>query len=463
MAWMMGALVVTALSGNVYAQTAEEPSKNKGTEELEASPNADDPEEVSLDDASMKERQVAQVRPAGARTGNLAAAEEDEEDKVEEEEELPDKIPARVPWRGTAASWGHNATATAIGWGKDYQSKAYLNYNQTFNLGLNYFVIDKPKWSLAVAAAPSVGVELTNSNSTTLLHEPQFQDLPTSVVYRRTLYSHDELPIATGLVLNGTVLWGTSPQSLGTGTYFNTSPRLTVWQALPLLPKDASPVLNSIVIGGSFRWDHRFGKAAYPVNDELDRPRMNTNNEPIVSDVLAFNRLAPDALRQSVFLFMQENFGPTQLVLVSGFGFSQSYRGTPSNGNDGVPDVCITTGCISEEEIDANGLEDKTSIDFGYSFFVQAQFFPMAEWGLSAFYANAVNQLGPDGRRQNVFGSPQGGQVGASLIVSFDAIYEGIIGPRRNSPFVLVAKNDKKKRRDDRDEKVQDKLATTGL
>ena len=66
----------------------------------------------------------------------------------------------------------------------------------------------------------------------------------------------------------------------------------------------------------------------------------------------------------------------------------------------------------------------------------------MAEWGVNMSYAHVASQLATDGTRRNLFYGPSA-QFSAGLVLSIDAIYESIRGPRRKNPFVLVAKNQK--------------------
>ncbi|MEQ9320454.1 MAG: hypothetical protein RIF41_14910, partial [Polyangiaceae bacterium] len=218
----MGALALATVTGNVYAQDADgEPREDDVSGDALSEKELTDADKEAL----KKGDNVAQAGgQAGNRQGNRQGGTDDEPDEVDEPEEIPNSIPARVPWRGTAFNWGHDFTTSAVGIGADFQGADFQTYTQTFSLGLNYFVIDQEKWSLALNTGPSVTVELTDSATTTTQREPQMNDLPLSVVYRRRLYSHDELPIATGLVLNARVLAPTSPGSYNTGTYLTTSP-----------------------------------------------------------------------------------------------------------------------------------------------------------------------------------------------------------------------------------------------
>src|SRR5690606_23307776 len=106
-----------------------------------------------------------------------------------DEEQEQKKAPPRLPWRGTAISWSHAVTTSALGIGEDFQSTAHQQYIQTVGLGLNYFLIDEDVWSLAIATGPSFSVEMTNSGATTTEREPWFNDLNSAVVFRTRFFS----------------------------------------------------------------------------------------------------------------------------------------------------------------------------------------------------------------------------------------------------------------------------------
>lgn len=361
---------------------------------------------------------------------------------VEEEKEVETRGPVRLPWRGTGFGWDHSATTAAVGVGGDYISDNFHQYTQTFSLGLNYFVVEQDKWSLAVSASPSVSVELTNSDSTTTQHEPWFNDLPVAAIYRRRLYANDELQLYTGMSLNGSVLLPTSPASYNAGTYFTTSPRLVVFQSIPILGKDAKH-FQSFALGVSVRWDHRFGAADNAINPDLDRPRMDARGSTFISDDLTFNRFAENSLRQGAFVFFSEDVVGTTLQFFASLGLNQNFLPALS---DPSCDVQLQTGCVD--------VKSQTAFtQYGYSFATGFTWFPMSEFGVYLNYANGGGQLGPDGQRRNVFYNPNA-QFSTGIALGLDAIYENLTGWRRKDPFFLVAKDERKKR-------VEKKLPTT--
>jgi hypothetical protein len=430
------------------------PSKAKEAKAKQSESLPDQSADESDTDAQAKTSPAAgrQVAQAGGRRGGGPASESP--DQAEEDEERGKKLPARVPWRGTAFAWDNSATTSAMGLGGDFQSTAHQQYVQTFSLGLNYFVIDQDNWSVAVAATPSMSVEITDSNTTTRQREPWFNDMPVGVAYRRRLHSDPDHSLATGLVLIGNVILPTSPGSYNAGTYLTTSPRAIIWQAIPILGKD-SPVLKSIAVGASFRWDHRFGRSITPEQEGLAQPRqsMAASSSPSdAGDALTFNRFARDNVRETFWVFLGEEIGPTQLQMFGAFIFGQRFQPefTQCQPNSNV--LTLEEGeCIDVSGAGQPGGGDP-SVQYDYGFAIGLTFFPVPELAISAGYANVGGQLGEDGRRRNIMYSPYA-QFSAGLALSLDAIYEVITGPRRESPFFLVAKNNQKEQKNGTEER----------
>ncbi len=346
------------------------------------------------------------------------------------------KAPARLPWRGTGLSWDHSATTSLVGIGRDVQSVAHEQYVQTFSAALSYFVIDQEKWSVALGVSPSFSVEVTNSGDTTTRNEPWLNDLPVSAVYRRKLYVNEEKELYTGMSLNGTVILPASPASYSAGTFLTTSPRLAVFQTVPIFGQSAKH-FQSVTIGASVRWDHRFGKADIAVNEDLNMPRMDARGSTFLSDALSFNRFADNSLRQGVFVFLSEDIVGTTLQFFGSMGLNQNFL---PNLPDSACDVQLQTGCA---DVKTQG----TFTQYGYGFAGGFTWFPTAELGLYLNYANGGGQLGPNGERRSVFYNPNA-QFSVGLALGVDAIFEALTGPRRKDPFFLVAKNDEKKRLD---------------
>lgn len=457
-----GLLVLTAgltFAGVAAAEDDAATAKNDATADAAPSPEANKPQKAKTGDGADEKaksdtdgnKKTAQLQGSTS-TQNTSGRGTAVSETPDEEEQAAKKAPPHVPWRGTAVGWDHTVTASALGIGDDFQSDSHQQYVQTFSLGLNYFVIDEEVWSLAVATGPSVSVELTDSGSTTTRNEPWFNDLNSAVVLRARLFSDKDSGYATGMIFNHTLLYPTSPASAASGTIITTSPRVMNWHSFPLLPKSVSPVLNSVLLGASVRWDHRFGLATTAVNDDLQRTRQNAQGNTFASDQLSFGQLTQDTLREGFFLFFSEDLGPTNLQLFASWSFNQTYQPELGGSPNANCVVELDTGCVADSGTHNDEVIGETpNWQHGYGFAVGLSFFPMPEWGLNVAYANSTNQLGPDGQRRSPFYSPNA-QFSAGIVVSIDGIYEAIVGPPRDSNFVLFSKNEpqKKKKNDEK-------------
>jgi hypothetical protein len=339
---------------------------------------------------------------------------------------------AWVPWRGTAFGWSNDVTTTALGIGRDNIGSEGESYSMGFGLTLNYFVVDEKEFRLRVTTSLGVDTELTDGGTVTQ-REPQLRDLPLTIAGSGKLFSvaaSDDGMWALGFIPNYTTIFGTSPASQGRGVYATLSPRLLTYLNFPVLGAD-SPHLQSIFSGISVRYDRAITRATTPTNPDLNIPRKDPSNLTFLSDQLGGGRLGENSFRVGGFLFLQEQFGPVQFQFFGGPSWNMTFL----NEFDAVPCVAIATGCV-EVAADPNAPNYRVSAGFAAGVSV----YPSAEWGVDFSYSNNTLQLGEDGKRRDIFYSPDA-SFSATLIVSIDGIYEGLVGPRRDQPVVIFGKN----------------------
>jgi len=373
----------------------------------------------------------------GSKSGEAEQASKEGGEEDQAESVKSDRLPPRVPWRGTSLKWEHAVTAQTIGVGQDYQSSSGDIYQMAWALALNYFLVDQDDWRLQLTATPGFSVELTNSDWTTTEREPLADDLPLIATLGATLYkSADSAFVTAGSAALG-VIFPTSPTSYHIGTYLNTQAKLGISQAFPLAG-EKSPIFPSFAIGLSGRWDHRFGKAETAVSGDLQRPRTAGDNTTFLSDQLSFGVLADNTLREGISLSFPHQWSTVELDLFGSFSFAQAFRNSlPSNDCE----VVLATGCVTAQRD-----PDARTSSNGEGFTVGLTFFPVPEAGLSIAYANSTGQLGPDGQRRDIFYSPDAMFV-ADIYLSIDAIYERLTGPAREGSYVLAQDNKRKERR----------------
>lgn len=306
---------------------------------------------------------------------------------------------------------------------------------QSFSWVLNYFLVDLERFKLRVAVSPGFEVELTNSNTTTNLNEPQLYDLPVSVVGSFPLYQKTGSLWYTGVLTNLTVLFPLSEVSQGSGLYLTTSPRLLLFQSFPLFGADAA-FLKGFSVGLSGRWDHNFSEAEFPVNGRIGRQRQGYNGNTFTDDALAGDPLAHDSLRWGAFVFLDEEVFSNPLWINGSFSMGNDYLYSPDE------DYCRI---VAGECIVPGGVVDPATVRTRTALGISATYFPLPELAVTMAYANVSGLIGPGGNIQNPLFSPSGARFSASLGIAIDAFYERLTGPKRKDPYLLVGQ---KKQRD---------------
>ncbi len=343
------------------------------------------------------------------------------EDNAERE-----KVKARVRWRGTAFMWSHEATTSAVGVGSDFQSTSHQVYTQGYALTLNYYVIDSDDLKLRVAVTPGLDVEMTDSGMTTTRREPVVRDLPLTTVAIAPLYRKKGSLYATSALGNFTVIIPTSKYTAGQGDLVTLSPRFMLLQSLPLAGKGAS-FLDSILVGAGVRYDALFTDANVGVSENVDdiprqtAGRAGTQSPLTGTDVLSGARVAPHTFRASGFAMVGDEILSIPFNLAVGATYTTAQLASVGDSHIELP-----TG---EIEVESGGRKSQPSA--GWS--AGLTLFPVTELGVALSYSNTADL---DSETPNFLYTPNA-TFGAALVVSLDAIYEGMTGPRREVPFIL--------------------------
>jgi hypothetical protein len=331
----------------------------------------------------------------------------------------------RVPWRGTALKWSQTVTTTALGIGADTQGSDHEVYAHGYWALLNYFLIEDDVGTLRASTSPGFDVELTNSETTTTKREPQLRDMNLSFVGVLPVASDDRQNVSFLVVPNLTSLFPTSKPSRSRGTVFVSSPRLSAVLATPFLRGADFP--SSFALFSSVRWDHRFTKADVPVNERLEElPRTSQESAPFFSDQLSSSANAHDALSVSGAAFFSGELVGNVTNFTVAVGWSKEYLYAFDDQTiTGAGGTELTVG--SGTDVQTTRTNASFALEWGY-------YFP--EIGFSLGYDNTGSDLGPDGQRRSIFYSPAA-VFSTQLILSIDAIFEGITGPRRAQSFAL--------------------------
>jgi hypothetical protein len=331
----------------------------------------------------------------------------------------------RVPWRGLTLEWISSATASILGVGKKTIGTDHQSAGMSWRLTIPYTVVDQPFWSVRLSTAPTLAVELTNSDTDTTYREPQFLDLPLRADFKLNLFSKGLWKTST--TFRSGLTFPTWKYSYGTGTILSTNQRVSVAQTFPLAG-EKSPVFKSFDVSALLSWSHRFSRATTATNSNLDRPRQDFSGSSFLSDQLSTTRLAADTLQESISVAFSQDIKDMSLGLSFNFNFAQQFKPAFSSGN--TCDVKIVTGCV-----DVTNDPNAPNKQYYYGFGTSLSFDPVPEAGIEISYSSSSSALGqstlaPDGTRQSFFYTPYA-EFGLSLIFHPDALYERLSPPKR--------------------------------
>jgi hypothetical protein len=327
-----------------------------------------------------------------------------------QEAALSDREQPGVRWHGSTLSFDQSATTQTLGLGADYQSADPV-YEWWLAFRPRYFLYERGPHAVSVNLWANLYYELTNSDTTTRLHE---------------------------LLLGPTYLWGSWAVVLrergGYRTSISTGPRFTIptdkgardsgqilgvgasaaaSQTFPLRGRGVR-LLRGARLGFSAVGSHPFARSSSPVNGDIHQLRMDLSDNLIVSDVLR----GPMNTRTTLNLAFS---GEVQLA--RRLDFSASYvlvnRWVYPVSSD--PYRGEATGPVTPLGIDdpqTYGVTTWLTAALGWE--------ALDELTVSLGYYNLANQIGPDGTRRSPFWSPSA-RAFLTLTGNLDFVYERVM------------------------------------
>lgn len=360
----------------------------------------------------------------------------------------PPPPPGPSRFAGSTFGWNHTASTTLVGVGRDNIGAEGDYYSWFFTLSPSFFVYRDKVHQVRLSASPTLGVEMTNSDSTTTEREPQLLDIPVRLTYVANVYKSaapGAAPVAPGKggaaaardptlagggrfrtwgIVSGGVNLPTAPTSYNQGRYLTTVATLGVRQQVELLGNDAAG-LNNITFTLSESWWHLFSRASTPTNEDLQIARQDNAGRTFASDQLTGRALVPNTLIHSLSFFIPV---VGDLQLSSAFQLMSMFPYT-FEGSD--CEVQVSTGCVKAGRLQ-NRAEYRTLTTFDVNLAYQVSPELLVDIG----YQNAfVSQLGEDGQRRNFFYSP-GATFYADIIVTLDQLYKRVSSPPKPSTQV---------------------------
>ncbi len=333
-------------------------------------------------------------------------------DKAGAEQKAED---APLMWRGTSFTWNQSVSTTTVGIGRDNIGTEDDVYTWDFFLSPNIYLLDLPKDKISAFAELGVGVEWTDSGSTTTQREPQFRDTQVGLGYNRTIYKSDDNEWSTGAAVRARYAIPTSKISLNQGRYGVVSLGGSLSQKFRLLGNAAAGLNNLSVIAG-VTWSHLFARSYTPTNGGLERTRQAPSGQTLLSDQLSFRSMDIDRVIPSVTATLplyKDLSLTTQFRLISRFRHD-------FEGND--CEVIVMGECQQ-----ADRLDDRSTYFTDSSFDVSLSQPIYDMFQINIGYNNETLTLGEDGKSRNIFYSPSA-VFYLDLVVNIDTIYEKASG-----------------------------------
>jgi hypothetical protein len=350
------------------------------------------------------------------------------------------KLPARVPFRGTNITWDHAVTAGTFGIGYSDNTNAAARYTQGLGLAVNLFLIDptdqdgnERDYSLRVTSALGFDVELASSRTKTRPLAPLLRDIPLSLILGKPLWRSENREWALTSAFNASFSLPTSSASRDQGIHFSISPRASLFLQVPILGQQ-SDFLKSIQLGLSVRYDHRFSRAALPLDPNLLNPRSTTTGHPIQSDQLAGGPVDSNGFRWGASLYMAPKLFGGDLQIFTAAGMQYIVQDPPER----EPNDCDFV--VAGECVDVHEQEPRTIPRTRTTFSAGVSYFPISDIGVALGYVTEGGLLGEDNKPRNLFENPAA-LCTVSIIIAPDAIFERLTGPARDAPVVYFGRN----------------------
>jgi hypothetical protein len=350
---------------------------------------------------------------------------------------------ARTPlaWRGTRLGWSQSVTAETLGVGSDVQTRN-PTHEMTYAFMPRYYWYADGVQSVSVRGEIGMTRELTNSDTTTKRGEWSFTDALLYGAYGRLVHEAGEIgngltlpdgllvsagrDFETGVGLRLPVLTlPTSTVSRKNGTVLGLGADLVLSQALPLFGV-TSEVLPGVVLDVLAGYRHTFTEATEATGAGFERVRMNTEGVPVVSDQLDGAALAE---HQFTFAFSSTWFLTPRISWSDTWAWRPAYHYRFREDQE----LCgvVSTGCVTVQagdDVRHHTVVTQFSSDLGFRVF--------DELGVSVGYTNLALQLGPDGKRRNIFYSPAA-RFRLAITMHLDELYQ--TATRRRHRPVRVA------------------------
>jgi len=348
--------------------------------------------------------------------------------------------PKKLNWRNTSFVWDQTATGQTVGLGKDFQSRD-PNYTMTFSLRPRYYIYDDSaadvstlgtaaaanaatKTTISVRGDIGLSREFTNSDATTKKGEWTATDAQLYLALVRQLYSKGDVS-TIGVVDVPKLTFPSSKFSYDAGRYMELGTTVAAIQQLPLLGSK-SDFLQILSLEAAASYSHWFTRATQATQPNLSYVRMNPQGIALPGDQLGG---AAFAEHQADFTIADELMITDRISWSNQFSWRPYWKYTFNNQANCVQ---ITGECVTPSTVD-----NPTHYSVVTLFDTELDVRVLDQLSIAAGYANVTPQIGPDGKRRNIFYSPDA-VVYLTATAYLDQIYKTFTKPSASKQTALL-------------------------
>lgn len=345
-------------------------------------------------------------------------------DEVKKEEpKKPAAQPAKLVWRGTTLVVDQSMTPETAGIGRDYQSRNAL-YQLWISARPRVWLLDDGTNTFNINARLDLYKELTNSDADTYQRQNIFGDIWLNFAYGRRLYRKDGYSTAVGF--SPRLILPTSLDAQARGLLFTAGAGGSLSQGFPLAR--GSEWFSSGRAAAIVFYTHAFTKATTRQDaDALEgRPRLQTDGRTGQNNQLAGGFLVNHQVLTILDTGVQitEKLGFTfDAIFISQWKYNHAEACTPVTISNGT--AC---GGTNPDNPNPQKYTLLTWLLAGLDYQLTD------ELNLALGYYHVTNNIGPDGKHQNLVYSPDNGRFYLTATIGLDSLYERIRGKPDDGP-----------------------------
>ena len=345
-------------------------------------------------------------------------------DEVKKEEpKKPTAAPKPLIWRGTTFIVDQSMTPETAGIGRDYQSRNAL-YQLWLSFRPRVHLLADGKNTLNINARIDLYKELTSSDGDTDRRQNIFGDVWINAPYGRNLYRKDGY--STSVSFGPRLIIPTSLDARARGVIITAGAGGGVVQAFPLAK--GSEWFSSGHVAAIGFYTHAFTKGTTRQDaDALEgQPRLQTDGRTGQN-----NQLSGGFLVNHQFLTILDS--GVQITEKLGFTFDAIFISQWKYAHDeSCTPVTISNGTACGGTNPDNPSPQKYTLltwllaGFDYQL--------TDELNMALGYYHVTNNIGPDGKHQNLVYSPDNGRFYLTATIGLDSLYERIRGKPDDGP-----------------------------